>query len=309
MRQITKIEKNNLIIIGSLLKKMNEGTLTKEEYRRLQKLLIENAGAFDRNTEDCFSYPLCKTDIPKGKIMFISDTHHGNKTLENRHYTDYAYDTALSENIKTVIHAGDLTESTTAEPRWTIPYNEAHAMVKEELKTALKAIPDELQIKLLLGNHDYTTIKRFQSLIPYYTESNKIDILGMRRVMLNWDDFATINLEHYIPQLNFQEFEAYQKAKEDATVTLEGHHHYYFLRENERTLELPSLSNATLGVVSNYLYRRGENYSPVFVIASKESETSLLLKAYCIERNGRNTPKIGDTIEIDTKTKVLKYYK
>lgn len=303
--------KENKIKTLELLDRMQKGLLSKEEYKELQKLLIENEILFREGRTDSMPYPICKTEITGDKIMFVSDTHHGNGQFENKSFTDYAYNTALRENIKTVIHAGDLIESTTAPQHWNENYNDQIVKVRAELKKALEAIPNELQIKLLLGNHDYTTIKRYLKLIPYYTDSEKIDILGMQRVLLNWDDYAKINLEHFIPQLKYPENDELQREKDETTITLEGHHHYYAYKDDFKSLYLPSLSNAIFSLQeSQYFSTRGfKDFYPFFVVASKNTETSLIFEAYCVDKENKYAPTKGDTLEVNPKTKKLTIYK
>lgn len=295
-----------LMLINILLEKMNASIISIEEYKLLQKLLIEYVQLFSSKQKDNI-YPLCKRSITGDKIMLISDTHHGNKQLENRRFTDIAYNTAIKENIKTIIHAGDLTESTTAEPRWNIPIEKAHDIVEKELQSALEAIPNELQIKLLLGNHDYTTIKRFLSLVPYYTESSKIDILGMQRVLLDWDSYASIYLDHYISQLSYPEKNEYLRERNQASIVIEGHHHFFNISE-ENAIELPSLSNATLGVLSHSLYEKGLSYAPIYVIASKQDNNQILFETYCIDSKRKETILPGEKVKVDTKTKKLSLF-
>lgn len=305
--------KENKIKILELLSRMQKEQLSKEEYKELQKLLIENEILFREDRIDSIPYPICRTEITGDKIMFVSDTHHGNGQFENKSFTDYAYNTALRENIKTVIHAGDLIESTTAPQHWNENYNDQIVKVRAELEKALKAIPNELQIKLLLGNHDYTTIKRYLQLIPYYINSEKIDVLGMKQVLLNWDDYAKINLEHFTQQLKSPTPEELKKVADEATITLEGHHHYYTYKEDFQSLYLPSLSNDIFNYKdykSKFLSARGFNtFYPFFVIASKNTETSLIFEAYCVDKENKYAPTKGDTLEVNPKTKKLTIYK
>ena len=305
---MTPIEQNKIKIL-CLLDKMEKNLLSKEEYKELQRLLLEYEILFRSNRIDKMPYPLCKTSITGDKIMFVSDTHHGHDEYENEKLTDYAYNTAIQQSIENVVHAGDLTESTTAPQKWDIPYNDAIKIVEKELKKALDAIPNELQIKLLLGNHDYTTIKRFISLIPYFTKSPKIDLLGMQRVLLNWDDYATIYLDHYISQLAYPEESVYYKQIKDASVIAEGHHHGFRVREDVNTIDLPSTSNDTFRFPSPFFSSAGfKDYSPIYVIASKQGENKILFEAYCTNKIRQEAPIRGDIVEVDIKTKKLKRY-
>lgn len=305
---MTPIEENKILIFN-LLKKMEKGMLSKDEYKQLQKLLITYEKLFRKDRIDKIPYPLCKTSITGDKIMFISDTHYDKNRHENIRLTDYAYNKALQQNIKTIIHAGDLTESTTAEPKWGIPYNDAIIIVRQELEAATAAIPNELQIKLLLGNHDYTTIKRFFSLIPYFTDSKKIDVLGMQRVLLNWDDYATIYLEHFTTQLAYPEEQIYHNQKKDASVIIEGHHHNFKVDEDTNTICLPSTTKDTFGVTSQFLSSIGfKDFAPIYVIASKQDNNKILFEAYCTNKLKQETPIRGDIVELDIKEKKLKRY-
>lgn len=299
------------ILIDGLLIKMNNNTLTKEEYHLLQKLLIEYENIYRDDTREKNinpTYPLCKTSITGDKIMFISDTHHGNEEYENRIFTDIAYNSALRQNIKTVIHAGDFTESTTAPGiRRSWDYNTACANIRGEVQTALTTIPKELQIKLLLGNHDYTTIRRFPMLSPLYTDSSQFDILGMNRVLLDWDSFATLYLWHDVSSLKTPRGDDYYREKNSATVTLEGHHHTFNIRDDD-AICLPSLSNATLNPYSFYLYQKGYEFSPIFVIASKEDNDKIRFEAYSVEGNQAKYYQTINLADADVKTKKLTRY-
>jgi len=285
--------KEELEWISYLLKKMETELLTKEEYQYLQYLLIRREASYSNK------YPTCKTTITGDKLMFLSDTHHGNARTENKRLISIAYNKALQQNIKTVVHAGDLLEAC------SVNHDKKYEVVYNELCTALQCMPSELTTKLLLGNHDYTAIRTYPKIIPYFFGNEpKLEILGMQKVLLNWDNKADICIYHPINQLKEANID---EAKE--IIKLEGHHHYYEFMEEERKINIPSLSNEATGILSFILYKKGFHFCPLFIIASKQDEKTLLFEIYCVDEKQYGNLMKSEEIALNTETKQLKLYK
>ena len=201
--------------INTLLQQMEENKLSNDNYKYLQYLLMKYECLYESNYFSSPPYPLCKIGVNADKIMFISDTHRGDSGYEMKKIIDIAYNEAIKLNIKAVIHAGDFIEATPAN------YDKKFEIVLQELETAKSDLPNEVITGLLLGNHDYSAIRTYPQIIPYYFNSPKIEILGMQKVLLNWNG-DIIRINHPISQLK-------EPTEEDQSqiITIEGHHHYY----------------------------------------------------------------------------------
>ncbi len=271
-----------------LLKKMQTELLPKQEYTYLQYLLMKYEGVFRFH----FDYPLCTASITGDKIMFISDSHYGSDQIKGTYLAPVAYDKAIQQNIKTVVHAGDLLEACSVEHAKTLEN------VMQELETALYYMPEELTTKLLLGNHDYSAIRTYPQIIPNFFHSPKLEILGMKKVLLNWDGQISIRLNHKITQLKDSTIE---EAKE--LITFEGHYHSYEVLEDTHTIKLPStLPISLFGTIASFTV-------PLFVIASKQAKNIFIFETYAVDEKTQCNQHPSETIEVNTKTKQLKRYK
>lgn len=280
------MDKSNL---AYLLDKMKNSELTKEEYKNLQYLLITREYWYR------FDYPLCRTSLTGDIVMFIADTHFGNPKLENERLVNIAYNFAIQNNIKTVIHAGDLIEA------GCMDHDKSYNTVLNELNRAINSIPTEVNTRLLLGNHDYSAIRTYQDIIPYYF-NEKLDILGMQKVVLNWDNIADIRINHPISQL--------RENKNDISnelISLNGHSHFYSFKDDFRTIMLPSVSNETFLVLNSYLNSKGYDYYNYFMVAIKSNQNTLLFILYCIDKSLRNITT-AECVEANVLTKELKFY-
>lgn len=276
--------------INFLLEKMNNGIISTEEYRYLQFLLMKYELMY---TTD---YPLCQTSITGDKILFTSDAHVGS-IYESRHLFDTAHNAALKKGIKTSIHVGDFTEATAH--YWEKPKEEA----LKELERAISYLPYEIVTQLLLGNHEYSAIKTYPELIHSFFNEPKLNILGMQKVMLDWDG-AIFRLNHYITQLKCKNEEAEPKG----LMEINGHHHWFSFSEEFRMLRLPSLSEETYSLYDSILYERGITASYAFVIASKEEQNIRLFRVYSVDKK-HNLLYPSSAVEVNTESKQLRFYK
>lgn len=86
-------------LVNYLLNKMLIERLSFDEYRNLQYFLIKNYVNYK------FNFPVTETFIDDYSLIWISDTHIGSE-YENSKFIYSAYNYAISNNIKTVIHLG-----------------------------------------------------------------------------------------------------------------------------------------------------------------------------------------------------------
>ena len=217
-----------------LLDKMNKGIINSEEYKVLQYFLIKNSQVFEKN------YPICATSINDDKVLIISDTHSGSE-YENHYFMSNAYNYAINNNIRTVIHLGDLIEGTVRENRRSLSYDDA----KKELERAINYVCYYgIETKLLLGNHDFSIINKyaypsFQNLVYNFFAMNKLlSVLGLGRVILDWNG-VKIKLNHNISE----KLLTYENSDFVSDIDLLGHAHWYYISENKNAISVPSLSN------------------------------------------------------------------
>ena len=214
--------------ISFMLNKMKAVGLTDEEYRNLQYNLIRNSEIFESN------YPICETNFFGNSFILISDTHIGSG-YENAIFMDYVYNYGVKNNISAFVHAGDLTEGVIRKR------DKSLLEIQEEIVRAVNFISYYgLKNLLLLGNHDFSGINKhkFPELTDYFFNSSYVDILGLGKVVLNWNG-VSIKLSHKISNklINFEN-DVYTDM-----LSIEGHAHAYSVSEYNKTIKLPSLSN------------------------------------------------------------------
>ncbi len=284
-----EIEKARIL---ELLEKMKLKLLSLEEYRELQMLLLKREASF------CKNYPLCRITVLGDKILFIADSHSGNARTENLRLLDVAYNKALKQNIKAVVHAGDLIEACPVE------HDKKYEVVLRELVKVYAHMPDEITTGLVLGNHDYSAIRTHPKIIPHYFDTSKVFVLGMQQVLLDWYG-TSILVSHPVSQLTMAE-DGYSLAD----IIVEGHHHYFDFHEDYRKIDLPATSTDTLRVLVSSLYEKyRQRYCRVFIIASRQDENIALFEVYSVDNDRLIDVRPTDTIELNTKTKQLRLYK
>ncbi len=291
METIEQIEREKNRIL-ELLGRMKLNQLNNQEYSELQMLLLKREASF------CKSYPLCRITALGDKVMFISDSHSGNVRIENMRLVDAPYEMALQKNIKTVVHAGDLTEACPVE------HDKKFEVVLQELLNAYYHMPNEIITGFVLGNHDYSAIRTHPDIIPYYFNTSKIYVLGMQQVLMNWQG-TNILISHPIKQLTMAE-----NGYGLADIIVEGHHHYFDCHEDYRIIDLPATSKDTLNVLVSPIFEKyKQRYCRLFIVASKQDENVILFEVYSIERDHLKDIRQTDTIEFNTQTKQLRLYK
>lgn len=306
--------KENNEKIKLLLSKMNNYTITEQEYQDLQKLLIWHYALQDIliyynciKTGDEFyngAYPVCHTQVDGEKLLFISDTHLGHKK-ENIDFVLEAYNCALKNGIKTVVHAGDLIEGTARNYKEInkLDYSRRFELLQNEIKRAINILPREIKTKLLLGNHDYLALRTCPRLVPSFFGYENLDILGLGCALINWNSSVTLEISHTINDSLFS------KTMEEDTLKIKGHSHVYSTDCNNKTIWLPTLSVDSREISSD-LSGWGISFSeiknkalPVFVIAEKVDAEIVLFREYL--KFESEEAKINEEVEYDLKTKKM----
>ena len=88
----------------------------------------------------------------------MSDNHAGG-AKEDETTTLRALEVADKYNIRTIVHGGDFIEGCANRQ-----YGKSSQTILNELDKALSQIPDNITIKLLLGNHDFSAFNNCSSL-------------------------------------------------------------------------------------------------------------------------------------------------
>lgn len=286
--------------ISLLLEKMENGVISPLEYRNLQNMLIRNLGDIEKY------YPICTTSIKDNKVLFISDTHIGSE-YESNYFMYNAYNFAVKNNIKTVIHLGDLIEGNIRNRGLT--YEEA----RNQLVNAINYVCSYgLNTKLLLGNHDFSIVnqisyKKVPNLMREFCETNSLlDILGVGRVLLDWNG-VRIGLNHYISKklLKFKE----TSINED--LIIKGHAHWYHVLEGKRVISLPSLSTELKDKtyldskdLKEFGYNLSQNTPYMNFIKAEFVEDGVILFQEYAEKDGFIVP--DESILFDNSIKTLR---
>ncbi len=228
-----------------LYDQMNCGTISNEEYKELQylvvwKYILSDSDFHDRKIQEQVSV----LNIDEDKVMFIADTHVGHDT-ENQEYIQNAYNAALQLGFSTVIHAGDAIEGA-MDCRCSQIHETfgeklgSYEHFKGQLDRFLSFLPDPekdgIQTKLLLGNHDYWAIRHAPLLINDFFDSKRLDILGIKKVLLNFQKELLIGVYHGVSQKELP-------MERDEVVSLTGHSHLYAVDEAHRLIRIPQLSD------------------------------------------------------------------
>ncbi len=168
--------------------------------------------------------------IDEEKVLIISDTHLGSK-YENLDYLREAYKFAEDNNIHTILHGGDLIQST-----MTNVLNQ----YRDEIRQVQHVITDypysrEIQNYILFGNHDYNTLKKNDIFWEILDQRQDFHLLGFKKAYLTWLG-NRISLNHTTKKYKIP------IPKADTELQLKGHSHkisYY----KEKSISIPTLSD------------------------------------------------------------------
>ncbi len=167
--------------------------------------------------------------INENKIIIISDTHIGS-ILENIDYLNMVYEYALKNNIKTILHGGDLLQGTykNVAPQFQNMIN--------QIRHLLTIYPYHPKItnKIILGNHDFHILKKTPSLQAELTRKDFI-ILGIKKGYLDWQDIL-ISISHTCPKYHIE------IPNLKTLINFCGHAHKFAIHHDNKIL-IPTLSD------------------------------------------------------------------
>ena len=250
-----KVIKDN-IHYQILLKRLKRQRLTLEE----EKILLS----------------IC--EINDNNILIISDTHLGSLN-ENYDYLDLVYEFASKYNYHNILHGGDFMQGS-CKP--TIPYQN----LDDQIYRVVEKYPYDKNIKnyVLLGNHDYFLVRKYNDIPSYFYSRDDIDIIGIKKVYINWYNYL-ITLNHKVPKFDLD------MPRVESLINFAGHRHELSIIDN--TIYIPTLSNDIkyYGTNNNYpgfLTAKIEDdnlfVESYNIVDNKIKDNNLILKKKCNER-------------------------
>lgn len=181
------------------------------------------------------------------KFIVISDTHFGS-VFENIEYLEHVYEYASKNNIKYILHAGDLIEGSYDDfGRCKSEYSTIDSQVNHVLKDY--CYEKSIKNLILLANHDVYSIYHYGiDIAPLLTERKDFEILGYRSSYLKVND-KYISLKHEISRLK-------NSLKDYITlIDFVGHSHQYrcYYNKTNTRIKVPTLSD----MKGNYIVNKG----------------------------------------------------
>lgn len=169
------------------------------------------------------------TPISESKIIIISDTHIGS-TYENISYLDSVYEYALKNNIKTILHGGDLFQGPYkgVSNKYRKPENQILHLQKDYPKD------NSISNKIILGNHDFQMFKNDWKLMKMMRRPD-LEVVAIRKSYFDWQG-NLISLSHKCPK-----YEVIIPNLE-TLVNFAGHSHKFTIHEKKGIL-IPTLSD------------------------------------------------------------------
>lgn len=186
-------------------------------------------------------------EINGKKFLVISDTHTGRlKYNEDKDYqkqwllneggTYNAYNYAFKNNIKTIVHAGDLLEgkSNSNTPSLEIPDQFKY------INKFYNAIPN-IKTYLLFGNHDFN-LQYYNSvnLKKHLQDIKQLEIIGVNYSYVNFNN-NFLKISH-----DCSASEGYTNIQLTYSFELSGHSHIFAMFDEERKIKVPTLSSVNL---------------------------------------------------------------
>ena len=239
---LLKVVKKDFNKSNSVLHIANKYSLTYNEVL----CLLNEAGI----KPDRLKKLLCEYDLGSEPFIIISDTHLGS-ALENIKYLDRIYEYATINNIKTILHTGDLFQSTLrpVDKSYTAPFKQVEHVVKDYPKD------DNIRNYILFGNHDFHLLRRDDELYQVVSSRSDFNILGFKKAYFLWNKFlfsANHEIEHYKLQL----------PNVDSYLRFVGHRHELKV-VGDKTIMVPTLSEDI---------KRYDKYNyPGFLVVKKEN--------------------------------------
>ena len=181
------------------------------------------------------------------KFIVISDTHFGS-VFENIEYLNYVYEYASKNDIKYILHAGDLIEGSYDNfGRCKSKYCTIDSQVEHVLNDY--CYDNDIKNMILLANHDVYSIYHYGiDIAPLLIERKDFEILGYRSSYIKVND-KYISLKHEISRLK-------NNLKDYITlIDFVGHSHQYRCNYNKNNtrIKVPTLSD----MKGNYIVNKG----------------------------------------------------
>lgn len=201
------------------------------------------------------------------RVLVISDTHIGS-IYEEQYLIAKAYEYAYKNNIKNVIHAGDLVEGLSNTTNVKDDINKQFLKVNNFYNHT-----KDINTYLLLGNHDFN--------LEFY---NNVDLLDKFK---NLKNLIHIGTETSYMNFNDNFIKIYHETKSQfkkvpdfyANITLEGHHHRYDF-SNKKIILPPLFKAYNSGFIElidngNYVYSRHFGFNDNYSLKEKNYEKIL----------------------------------
>ncbi|MDE5888851.1 MAG: metallophosphoesterase family protein [Bacilli bacterium] len=169
--------------------------------------------------------------ISESKIIIISDTHIGS-IYENFSYTDQVYEYAIKNNIKTILHGGDLFQGPYkgVSNKYRKPENQILHLQKDYPKD------DSIINKIVLGNHDFQMFQKDWKLMKMMRRPD-LEVVAIRKSYFDWKG-NLISVSHKCPKYEVK------IPNLETLVNFAGHSHKFTLHE-KKGIMIPTLSDDT----------------------------------------------------------------
>lgn len=167
-------------------------------------------------------------NINDSKIIIIADTHFCS-IYENISYLENVYNYALKNNIKTILHAGDLLQGIYRN------VSKKYRTLERQVEHLEAIYPYDSSITnhILLGNHDFQIFNKDIEQCSIISRSD-LNILGIKKIYFNWHN-SLLELFHKCPKYP-------NEIKFIPTILkLYGHSHHFAIHKS--TVLVPTLSD------------------------------------------------------------------
>lgn len=130
--------------------------------------------------------------VSSSAIIIIGDTHLGSQR-ENLNYLKYVYQLAAAKHITTILHVGDIVQSTLGYPK------KAYLNPLNQLNHLVQTFPSASSITtyFLLGNHDFHFLRKNACYLEFLKERSDFRLLGTAKSYLTWQN-NLVSLTHQV---------------------------------------------------------------------------------------------------------------
>lgn len=181
--------------------------------------------------------------INDNKILVISDTHLGGFEEDKKLIAETLSFAKDKKEIKNIIHAGDIVQGiSVCENQTKEKDSKKQLLLTKQLFELINTFANAYYI---YGNHDY----RFEyhdngNIEKELKPLNKTIIIGKGNGYITLEDNDPIRIFHD----SVKEYEYTHII--DTNLTLEGHHHFYSVRENN-TIYIPALAKIANNILES----------------------------------------------------------